>query len=80
MEGNFGDDIWYSGGRGRRTRWGWGYWDRRGNGSELNVAGQGGQEDQMAGEGGDGKGYEGQMVVAGRWWDRRRVVGRRATW
>ena len=59
MEGTFGDDIWLGGSR--RSRLG-GDGVRRNNGSEPDGTGILGQECQMAEEGGDGRGQEGQMV------------------
>ena len=60
----------------RGPDWGGGSGGSRGNGREPDGTGSWGQECQMAGEGGDGSGQDGQMAVAGGggpggWWGRR---------
>ena len=40
VEGTFGDNILWSGGGGRRARWGWGSVGRKGNGTVLDGQGR----------------------------------------
>ena len=65
MEGTFGDDICWSRHRGEswRVRWGSGSEARGAIAGSQMGQGSGGLDDQMAGEGGDGRGQEGQMAV-----------------
>ena len=63
VEGTFGDNIWWGGVGG--PDWGGGSGGRRGDGRDPDGTGSCGQECQMAGEGGNGRGRRARWQLLG---------------